>query len=55
MAEEVGQPGGGTKNRYEMILGFKEHQMQHCGQLMVLERMLGIIPHLQPVRAKATA
>ena len=59
LAEEVGQPGGGKKNRFEMILGFKEHEMHHRGQLMVLERMLGIVPHptrnLQRVREKATA
>jgi uncharacterized damage-inducible protein DinB len=42
-----------------MILGFKEHEMHHRGQLMVVERMLGIVPHptrnLQQVREKATA
>jgi uncharacterized damage-inducible protein DinB len=56
LAEEVGQPGGGKKNRFEMILGFKEHEMHHRGQLMVVERMLGIVPHptrnLQPVERK---
>lgn len=46
LAEEVGQPGGGKKNRFEMILGSKEHEMHHRGQLMVIERMLGIVPHL---------
>ena len=59
LAEEVGQPAGGKKNRFEMILGFKEHEMHHRGQLMVVERILGIIPHptrnLQPVREKVTA
>ena len=59
LAEEVGQPGGGTKNRFEMLLGFKEHEMHHRGQLMVVERMLGIVPHptrnLKQVREKATA
>ena len=35
-----------AKSRFEMILGVKEHEMHHRGQLMVLERMLGIVPHL---------
>ena len=35
-----------TKSRFEMLLGLKEHEMHHRGQLMVLERMVGIIPHL---------
>ena len=35
-----------TKSRFEMLLGVKEHEMHHRGQLMVLQRMLGITPHL---------
>jgi uncharacterized damage-inducible protein DinB len=35
-----------AKTRFEMLLGVKEHEMHHRGQLMVLERMLGIVPHL---------
>jgi uncharacterized damage-inducible protein DinB len=35
-----------SKTRFEMILGVKEHEMHHRGQLMVIERMLGIVPHL---------
>jgi len=35
-----------TKTRFEMLLGVKEHEMHHRAQLMVLERMLGITPHL---------
>ena len=35
-----------TKTRFEMILGVKEHEMHHRGQLMLIERMLGITPHL---------
>jgi uncharacterized damage-inducible protein DinB len=34
------------KSRFEMILGVKEHEMHHRGQLMMLERMVGIVPHL---------
>jgi uncharacterized damage-inducible protein DinB len=35
-----------TKSRFEMLLGAKEHEMHHRAQLMVLERMIGIVPHL---------
>jgi uncharacterized damage-inducible protein DinB len=35
-----------TKTRFEMLLGPKEHEMHHRAQLMVVERMLGIVPHL---------
>lgn len=42
-------PGTGnppTKSQFELILGVKEHEMHHRGQLMLLERMIGIVPHL---------
>jgi uncharacterized damage-inducible protein DinB len=29
-----------------MLLSPKEHEMHHRGQLMVMERMLGLVPHL---------
>jgi uncharacterized damage-inducible protein DinB len=29
-----------------MIMAMKEHEMHHRGQLMLIERMLGITPHL---------
>ncbi len=35
-----------TKTRFEMLLGLKEHEMHHRSQLMLMERMLGIVPHL---------
>jgi uncharacterized damage-inducible protein DinB len=35
-----------TKTRFEMLLSPKEHEMHHRAQLMVIERMLGITPHL---------
>ena len=35
-----------SKSRFEMILGVKEHEMHHRAQLMVMERMIGIVPHL---------
>ena len=49
LGEQVSMPPGMTppaKTRFEMILGVKEHEMHHRGQLMVMERMLGLTPHL---------
>jgi uncharacterized damage-inducible protein DinB len=34
------------KTRFEMLLSPKEHEMHHRGQLMLMERMVGIVPHL---------
>jgi len=34
------------KSRFEMLLGPKEHEMHHRAQLMVMERILGMTPHL---------
>ncbi len=39
-----------TKSRFEMILSVKEHEMHHRGQLMLVERLLGIVPHLTRAR-----
>ncbi|SPE24270.1 DinB family protein [Candidatus Sulfopaludibacter sp. SbA3] len=49
LGETVAMPPGmtpATKSRFEMILGVKEHEMHHRGQLMVMERMVGVVPHL---------
>jgi uncharacterized damage-inducible protein DinB len=46
LSEQVRQPGGTVKSRFEMLVGTKDHEMHHRGQLMVMERMLGIVPHL---------
>jgi uncharacterized damage-inducible protein DinB len=49
LAERVSYPAGmqpPDKSRFEMLLGTKEHEMHHRAQLMVIERMLGITPHL---------
>jgi uncharacterized damage-inducible protein DinB len=49
LGERVSMPPGMTpssKTRFEMILGVKEHEMHHRGQLMLMERMVGIVPHL---------
>lgn len=42
-------PGPG-KSRFEMLLGVKEHEMHHRGQLFLIERMVGIVPHLTRAR-----
>jgi len=49
LAERVKYPEGmqpPDKSRFEMLLSAKEHEMHHRGQLMVVERLLGIVPHL---------
>jgi len=38
--------GKTTKTRFERILGAKEHEMHHRAQLMLIERQLGIVPHV---------
>jgi uncharacterized damage-inducible protein DinB len=48
LAEQIEFPPGAmppTKSRFEGILGVKEHEMHHRAQLMMIERMLGIVPH----------
>ena len=34
------------KSRFELLMGVKEHEMHHRAQLMVAERLLGLVPHL---------
>jgi uncharacterized damage-inducible protein DinB len=49
LSQMVEMPAGSTptqKSRFEMILSVKEHEMHHRGQLMLIERLLGITPHL---------
>ena len=49
LGQRVFYPQGMTppsKSRFEMLLSVKEHEMHHRGQLMVVERMVGIVPHL---------
>jgi len=49
LAEQVSFPPQANqppKTRFEMLLSAKEHEMHHRAQLMVAERMLGIVPHL---------
>lgn len=49
LAEAVAMPPGAepaSKSRFEMLLSAKEHEMHHRGQLMLLQRMIGLVPHL---------
>lgn len=49
LAEEVHFPPQiqpNVKTRFEMLMSVKEHEMHHRAQLMVVERMLGLVPHL---------
>jgi uncharacterized damage-inducible protein DinB len=49
LAEQVQMTPGATppsRSRFEMILSVKEHEMHHRGQLMLIERLFGIVPHM---------
>jgi len=49
LGERVSMPPGGTppsRTRFDMLLSVKEHEMHHRGQLMLIERMIGIVPHI---------
>lgn len=35
-----------AKSRFELLMAAKEHEMHHRGQLMVLQRMIGLVPHI---------
>ena len=58
LAQTVGFPPPvqpAVKTRFEMLLGVKEHEMHHRGQLMLIERQLGITPHITRQREAFTA
>src|SRR5262249_9213231 len=49
LGQTLTMPPGGTppsRGRFDMIMSAKEHEMHHRGQLMLIERILGIVPHL---------
>ena len=49
LGESFTQPPGvtpATKTRFEMIMSMKEHEMHHRAQLMLMQRMIGQVPHL---------
>ena len=43
--DAAGRPAG-DQSRFEMLMSPKEHEMHHRGQLMLVQRMLGLVPHL---------
>ena len=56
LAEMVALPGGQPpKSRFQMLLSVKEHEMHHRAQLMLIERHLGIVPHLTREREAQSA
>ena len=44
-----------TKTRFEMLLGPKEHEMHHRGQLMMIQRVIGQVPPLTRRRQQMQA
>ena len=49
LAQVITFPAGGqppSRTRFDMLLSTKEHEMHHRAQLMLVERLLGITPHL---------
>jgi uncharacterized damage-inducible protein DinB len=56
LAEMVTEGDGKTaRSRFESLLGVKEHEMHHRAQLMLIERKLGIVPHLTRQRQERIA
>ena len=58
LAEPVAMPPGAepaARSRVEMLLSPKEHEMHHRGQLMMLQRMIGLVPHLTRQRQERMA
>jgi uncharacterized damage-inducible protein DinB len=53
LGESVSMPPGGSppsRTRFDMVLSVKEHEMHHRAQLMLIERLMGIVPHLTRAR-----
>src|SRR6266403_281621 len=56
LAEMVTEGDGKTaKSRFESLLGAKEHELHHRAQLMLIERQVGIVPHLTRQRKEMIA
>jgi uncharacterized damage-inducible protein DinB len=54
LAQPITAPNA-TKSAFEMLLGIKEHEMHHRAQLFLIERMVGIVPHLTRARQERMA
>ena len=49
LGQMVTMPPGGSppqRSRFDMLMSVKEHEMHHRGQLMLMQRMMGLKPHL---------
>lgn len=49
LSQSIAMPPGGippSRSRFEIVIAVKEHEMHHRGQLMLMERLIGITPHL---------
>jgi uncharacterized damage-inducible protein DinB len=49
LGQPVSLPPGAdrpSRTRFEMVISVKEHEMHHRAQLMLIERLIGITPHL---------
>jgi uncharacterized damage-inducible protein DinB len=49
LGQSITLPPGGSppsRLRFETVIAVKEHEMHHRGQLMLMERLIGITPHL---------
>jgi uncharacterized damage-inducible protein DinB len=49
LSQPVALPVGADpaqKTRFELLMGVKEHEMHHRAQLMLMQRLLGMVPHL---------
>jgi len=58
LAEQVGFPppvDPPTKTRLEMLMSVKEHELHHRAQLMLIQRLLGMVPHLTRRREQTAA
>jgi uncharacterized damage-inducible protein DinB len=58
LQERVAMPPGAdpsSKTRFEMLLSPKEHEMHHRAQLMTIERIVGVVPHLTRQREEQRA
>jgi len=58
LGETVAMPPAANeapKSRFELLLSPKEHEMHHRGQLMMLQRMVGVVPHLTRQRQERMA
>jgi uncharacterized damage-inducible protein DinB len=49
LTESITFPAGAnppSRTRFDLLLSVKEHEMHHRGQLMLIQRIIGLKPHL---------